>query len=225
MRMMIRQLRSVKTCLGCGFIISYNRVIVKSENEIFANHLQILSYYIPIGSNFGGGNMKLKVSRRVWVFLSGAVFLGIRQIGRMPPSTGELAAAAASWLTVLCAAGLHELGHLTAAWGCGAEVKGLRLDLFGARMELGGLLSYGQEFFVAAGGPFVSLLCAAVAYPLSLRCGGVRWGEFAGVSLLLGLVNLLPVGTLDGGRMLRSGAALLWGDTAATVLLSATTTV
>ena len=42
-------------------------------------------------------------------------------------------------LSVALAALLHEIGHGVAAWGWSVPIRTLRLDLFGARMELGGL--------------------------------------------------------------------------------------
>ena len=124
---------------------------------------------------------------------------------------------------VLGAAALHECGHWAAAWGVGARVRGLTLDLFGARMELEGFLSYGAEIFVAAGGPLAGFLGTALAYPLWRSGGSEAAGLFAVASGVLGAVNLLPVGTLDGGRMLACGAAWLWGESVARGLLRITT--
>lgn len=115
-------------------------------------------------------------------------------------------------LTVLGAILLHECGHLAAAWGVGVRVRGLRLDLLGARLELDGLLSYGQELFVAAAGPLASLLGAVLACPLWAARGWEDIGLFASVSMVLAGVNLLPIGTLDGGRMLSCAVASLWGE-------------
>ena len=67
---------------------------------------------------------------------------------RVSPAALLLAGGAAVW-----AALIHELGHLAAAVACGVRITGMRLDLFGARLELPGLLSYRQELLVALGGP------------------------------------------------------------------------
>ena len=168
---------------------------------------------------------RVQVSRGIWVLLAGVGVMGAVTIARSGRTAGEVWDVLWPWAVVLAAAGFHELGHIAAAWGIGVGIRGLKLDLFGARMELAGLLSYGQEFFVAAGGPLVSLMCAAVAYPLAVTRDGEWFSLFFGASLVLGLVNLLPVGTMDGGRMLRSGAAWLWGDRTATALLRGTTVI
>ncbi len=169
--------------------------------------------------------MRVRVSRWLLVLTAGAVLMGGITAVRKGITMAELAAGLVPWTAVMAAAVLHELGHITAAWGLGVRVRRLRVDLFGARMELEGLLSYGQEFFTAAGGPLVNFLCAALIYPFAHR-GDWPWGSlFLGASLVLGGVNLLPVGTLDGGRMLRSGTAFLWGDRVSTALWRGTTVV
>lgn len=121
--------------------------------------------------------------------------------GRVSVSPGFCAAALALWiwdpqliLPAALAAGLHEGGHLAALRFLGRRVEGLRLTAVGLSLRLGGReLSYGRELFAALAGPAVSLLWAWLA---------ARWGQFlfAGVSLALGLFNLLPVPPLDGGR-------------------------
>lgn len=132
--------------------------------------------------------------------------------GRLP--IGEVAA-------VALAAILHELGHVAVAWGWSIPIRSLRLDLFGARMELEGLTGYAAELAVAAGGPLVSILGSALARPL----GEVLTGAylFSSVSLGLGLLNLLPVRGLDGGRILSCALSLTAGERVADVTLRITT--
>ncbi|MEG1746910.1 MAG: site-2 protease family protein [Oscillospiraceae bacterium] len=95
------------------------------------------------------------------------------------------------------AAALHELGHFLAIKLLGGRVMSLRLTMVGAAMELdrGRQLSYPREFLAALCGPAVSFLTA---------WGGAKVGLFlfAGLSLALGIFNLLPVKQLDGGRCL-----------------------
>ena len=171
--------------------------------------------------------MRIRVSRMTVVLAVGGLALCLIRLAR----AGEISAAALwdglrPWLTVAAAAALHELGHLVAACSMGTPVRGLSLDLLGARMELGGFLSFGQEFFISLCGPLVSLVTTATA-ALIFRTG--HGGEgllvFAAASLVLGGVNLLPVGTLDGGRMLRAAVAWLWGDRVACNVLRVTTTL
>lgn len=58
-------------------------------------------------------------------------------------------------------------------------------------------MNYRQELIVAAAGPAVNLMLAAVSSRVSAGLA------FAGVNLALGMFNLLPVGELDGSRILR----------------------
>ncbi len=165
--------------------------------------------------------MRMQVSRGAAFLVVGAAVLGIVGAWRRGGVT-VLWEQLWPWMVVAVAAGLHELGHIMAAWGAGVGIGGLKLDLFGARLELRGMLSYGQEFFVAAGGPLASLFSAALAHPLAAR-GQECAALFYCVSLVLGGVNLLPVGTLDGGRILRSLTAWLFGERVSITILRVTT--
>ena len=143
----------------------------------------------------------------LWTALTG-------QEGSGWPEVGEV-------MAVALAAILHELGHAAAAWGWSISIRALRMDLFGARMELGGLTGYSAELAVAVGGPLVSLTAAALARPV----GEVWTGAylFSAASLGLGLLNLLPVRGLDGGRILSCALSLAVGERAAHVFLQITT--
>lgn len=112
----------------------------------------------------------------------------------------------------LSAAAAHELGHLTAIYVAGGQVSRLRLTAVGAELRLEGTLSYGRELLCALAGPLVNLLLAFGA----ARLGAV---VFAGLNLVLGLFNLLPLSALDGGRALSCLTALLLGPESARRLL------
>ncbi len=103
-------------------------------------------------------------------------------------------------ITVLAAL-LHEVGHLFAARLLGIRAESMRLGFLGMRIDVGErLLSYSEEWLLCAAGPLVSLVLSAVAAPL--------WGVWASArlfscaSLVLGILNLLPIRSFDGGRML-----------------------
>lgn len=128
------------------------------------------------------------------------------------------------WLIVLAAAILHEGGHYLASCLCGVKVSGFRLNLLGARMQLAGLLSYKKEFLIAAGGPAVNLLCAGALYLVSQTVALTEaWSLFGYASVGLGLLNLLPVRTLDGGRMLTAGISFFISQEAARKCIGVTT--
>ena len=101
----------------------------------------------------------------------------------------------------ILAAALHEVGHLLAARLLKIPIRAMRFDLLGARIDVKGrILSYGEEWLLCMAGPLSSLLFSLI--------GSFFWSHtklaivFSCASLLLGLLNLLPIQTFDGGRML-----------------------
>lgn len=104
-------------------------------------------------------------------------------------------------LLTVAAALLHEVGHLLAARLLGIRTERMRLGFFGMRLDVGDrLLSFGEEWLLCAAGPLVSLVGAALAASLWGVWQSARF--FSCASLVLGLLNLLPIRTFDGGRML-----------------------
>ena len=114
---------------------------------------------------------------------------------------------------ILLAVLLHEGGHWLAAKLCRVQVTAMRFDLCGMRMQLAGVVSYGTEWIVALGGPAVNLLCFVLIPTTNLPFSAPFSNAvlyFREISLYLGLFNLLPVGTMDGGRILRVLLSLLF---------------
>ncbi len=104
-------------------------------------------------------------------------------------------------LPAALAAACHELGHCAALGLLGNAPARLKLSAAGAELTPKRPLSYALELPAALAGPGASVLCALLA---------ARWGFylFAGLSLALGLFNVLPILPLDGGRALQSLCAL-----------------
>lgn len=92
---------------------------------------------------------------------------------------------------------LHETAHGIAAALEGSKVCSLRLTAVGAEMKLASdiYLSYMQDARIAFAGPAVNLITAWLA-------AKVEANMFAGLNLCFGLLNLLPIRPLDGGRIL-----------------------
>lgn len=105
----------------------------------------------------------------------------------------------------LAACMLHELGHYLAIYTMGGSVKQIRLTAVGAEMVVARPLGYWQEGLAALAGPAVNLLLAR------LFCRWEHGALFAGLNLVLGCFNLLPIGCLDGGRALHCALCLLCG--------------
>ena len=116
-------------------------------------------------------------------------------------SSAYLGAAAAlllvplNWfLSAILAALIHEFCHLIALRICKVSVSAINVRWGGAEI-VSGAMSAGQELFVAAAGPLGSmfLLLFCHRFPLMALFGGVH-----------GVFNLLPIGSLDGSRILRA---------------------
>lgn len=95
-------------------------------------------------------------------------------------------------LPFLLSAALHEVGHLLALRLLGIPVYGLELRASGAviRAELQGLL---WESWAILAGPVVNLLLAGAFFRL--------WPLLSFFSFSMGCCNLLPIRSLDGGRL------------------------
>ena len=103
-------------------------------------------------------------------------------------------------LAALAAAFIHELAHIAVARAVGVGLS--RLDIFGASLMMSGeLSSYKKEAAVAIAGPLSNLLLFALLLPFSSE-ENEYLALFMGASLFLGLLNLLPIKDLDGGRVL-----------------------
>ncbi len=133
--------------------------------------------------------------------------------------------AGAQWLIGAITAALyiasilaHELGHAIIAQRLGVEVKRITLLVFGGIAELGSESDTARaELRIAAAGPAVSFVLAAVFLLLGLLATAVDQPViqaplvYLGVAnLLLAVFNLIPGYPLDGGRILR---AVVWQRT------------
>ncbi len=134
----------------------------------------------------------------------------------------------------MLSAALHELGHLFAAKLLGINISEISLDHTGVRICTdNSLISYKKEIILAASGPAVNILmimltvlgfsfshvslteagvlCESFLFdgePTRVGCGAF----FALSSILQGALNLLPIRTYDGGRILHCTTALFFGE-------------
>ena len=109
---------------------------------------------------------------------------------------------------ILGAAAVHELGHWAGLKVLGVRILGLRISALGAVLAVDRRgLSYGKELAAVLAGPAANLLSTAVLARMGLETA-------AGVHMVLGAFNLLPIRPLDGGRALYLGASWLLGPAA-----------
>ena len=102
---------------------------------------------------------------------------------------------AGTFLPFVCAAALHEAGHLAMLLWLRQPVHSLCLGLQGAVLRTGPL-RYRDELLAAAAGPAMNL-ALLLAFSRTLP-------RFALVNFCLLAYNLLPFYPLDGGRLLRA---------------------
>lgn len=104
------------------------------------------------------------------------------------------------WIVaVVLAAAFHECCHYLAVCIFGGQVRGLRIGLIGAKMDVTGLSQW-QALVCILAGPAGGLMLLLLArwIPRTALCAAFQ-----------SIYNLLPIWPLDGGRALRSGADLL----------------
>ncbi len=107
---------------------------------------------------------------------------------------------------VVLAAVIHEFGHLTAMFFLNSVPSSISMQIFGIRIEkkTNLSLSYIDECVIYFAGPLINFICALIfwaVYNLSLN------PFFINVCVLhtvTALFNLMPVGVLDGGNIVRS---------------------
>ena len=103
-------------------------------------------------------------------------------------------------LPFILAAAIHELGHLIAARILGIALRSLDIGPLGATIRVcDGLISYKKEWLLCFSGPLFNLFSAAVA---AVLLHGEFSRLFCPISVILAMLNLLPLQGFDGGRML-----------------------
>lgn len=100
---------------------------------------------------------------------------------------------------------LHESAHIFLLCHYGKTPKQLVFRLSGISLSAEYIdgLPYKKEMRVLAAGCVINALTAALCWGAFKIFGGEKWLYFAFCNLSLMSFNLLPVATLDGGRMLR----------------------
>jgi Zn-dependent protease len=115
---------------------------------------------------------------------------------------------------------LHEFGHVIVMRRLKYDVREVVFWALGGAVISESFKSWNGEIMVASAGPAVNLTLAPITfliwwlfgYSLGGDLSHLLW-QFIWVNLFLGLLNLLPIWPLDGGRIFEASMALRFGVT------------
>lgn len=104
---------------------------------------------------------------------------------------------------------IHEFGHIIAAKLLKINISSMKLDMLGARINMGSeLVSYPREILLCAAGPGANILTVLVCLPF-IHSETVAF--VAASSAVLATINLMPIHSFDGGRILSSVISSFFG--------------
>ncbi len=189
---------------------------------------------------FGGGSFQLArifgirigVDFSWFLILFLIIYWRTQDYETVVPDSNAFVLAVISALLFFLSILLHELGHAVVAIRNGIPILGIDLWMFGGVAKLGrDSDSAGVEFRIAAAGPLVTLVIAAVCFFAGAATEGgtsemldniflnqtqtataAVLGHLALVNAALLVFNLIPAFPLDGGRIARAIAWKLTGD-------------
>src|SRR6266851_460248 len=136
-----------------------------------------------------------------------------------PPGSRLGAAAVLGWrpveaaCVIVYAIFVHETGHVLAMKACGIKTSGMYfLPFLGAvAVSKEPARTRAQEWFIAIAGPAFGLLSLAPLLAVAYATGDPQWDAYAAMAALINLFNLLPIGILDGGRIVQAIAFSIAG--------------
>lgn len=106
-------------------------------------------------------------------------------------------------MTLLCAA-VHELGHLAAYTACFHRLPQLRISVDGIAMKMPVCIAQKAENAVLLSGPAANFVLCGALLAVCMHKASYGLYMLAGVSGCVGIFNLLPIGVLDGNRLLHN---------------------
>src|SRR5690242_12739035 len=114
---------------------------------------------------------------------------------------------------ILYAIFVHESGHVLAMKASGMQTKGVYFLPFLGAVAVGKepARTRAQEWFIAIAGPAFGLLSLLPLLAMAQVTGDPQWDAYAAIAALINLFNLLPIGILDGGRIVQAIAFSIAG--------------
>ncbi len=108
---------------------------------------------------------------------------------------------------------VHELGHVLAMKACGIRTSGMYfLPFLGAvALSKEPARTRAQEWLIAIAGPGFGLLSLIPLLGVAYATGDAQWVGYAAIAAFINLFNLLPIGILDGGRIVQAIAFSIAG--------------
>lgn len=112
-------------------------------------------------------------------------------------------------IIVLLLSLFHEAGHVVALLACKGRIKLLKLSAFGMVMvPYDDNLSMTEEMLFVLAGPAVNIIISMATLPFHNE----KMAQISALSLLLGMFNLIPVSSLDGGKALSNFLMLYFNE-------------
>ena len=106
-------------------------------------------------------------------------------------------------LIILACIIIHELGHIILIKLRGFKILSIEVTPCGVNIITSGLAPYKTDILIALGGPIFNILAAALTFVMIQGAGNSTILMFAFITnIIYASLNLFPVASLDGGRIL-----------------------
>lgn len=113
---------------------------------------------------------------------------------------------------------LHELGHIIIGLILGFKLKNLRFIPFGAKIEFRELKKTKKiilkKILIYSAGPIMNLVSCYIVFFIDFEFNE----EWFYTNLLIGIFNLLPITSLDGGKILKQIMKLFLNNKKSTII-------
>ncbi|NLP25843.1 MAG: hypothetical protein GX365_00625 [Clostridiales bacterium] len=107
---------------------------------------------------------------------------------------------------------IHEVGHIVPMLLLGEKVKKVKFHAFGVNIspQNNTIRPLYQDVFIILGGAIINIILGLIVYFSDI---GTNAYIFASMNIILGLFNLLPYTSFDGGTLILTVAEYFNGDT------------